>query len=96
MGGYSGVCTYVCRPHHTTDLLHGVQVRTQTTVHRKDLLIDNGGNRQTVETIRKCFPQFDVVSALALIVKPVYTVDGGAFVISSKNEEVLGVLDLVC
>jgi hypothetical protein len=65
-------------------------------VHCKNLLVDDGCNWQAVEAIGECLPEFDVVTTLALIVEPVYSVDAGAFVIAAQHEEVLGVLDLVC
>ena len=65
-------------------------------MHGEDLLIDDSGDRKAVEAVRESLPQLDVVATLALIVETVDAVDGCAFVISSQNEEVLGVLDLVC
>jgi len=89
-------CTYVSGSHYAADLFHRVKVRTQTTMHREDLLINNGSDWQAVEAIRKSFPQLDVVSALTLVIKPINTVDRCAFVISSENEEVFRIFDLVC
>ena len=88
--------TYVGRAHDTPDLLHGVEVGAQATVHGEDLLINDGGNGQAVEAVGKCLPQLDVVASLALIVETVDAVDGGTLVVAAQNEEVLGVLDLVC
>ena len=34
-------------------------------MHGEDLLVDNGGNRETIEAIRKRLPEFDVVPPLA-------------------------------
>ena len=34
-------------------------------MHGENLLVDDGGDWQTVETIGKCFPQLDVVPPLA-------------------------------
>lgn len=65
-------------------------------MHGEDLLVDDSGDRQAVEAIRKSLPELDVVTTLALIVEAVDTVDGGALVVSSQDEEVLGVLNLVC
>ena len=31
----------------------------------EDLLVHNGGDGETVETVGECFPQFDVVASLA-------------------------------
>jgi hypothetical protein len=88
--------THICGPHHPTDLLHGVQIRAQAAMHGKDLFIDDGSNGQTVEAIRECLPQLDVVPPLAFVIKPIDTVDRGTLMIPTKDEEVLGILDLVC
>ena len=87
--------THIRWAHHTPDLLHGVEVGTETTVHGEDLLVNDRSNGQAVEAIRKSLPQLDVVPALALIVEAVDTVDGRAFVVAAQHEEVLRVLDLV-
>jgi len=87
---------YISRAHDAADLLHGIEVWTQTSVHCKDLLIDDGCNWQAVETVCECFPQLDVVSSLAFVVETVNSVDRCTFVIASQNEEVFGVFDLVC
>lgn len=65
-------------------------------MHGEDLLVDNSGDRKAVEAVSECLPELDVVSALALVVETIDTVDGGTLVVSSENEEVLRVLDLVC
>lgn len=52
-------------PHHPPDLLHALQVWAQTAVHGEDLLVDNSGDGQAVEAVRKRLPEFDVVSPLA-------------------------------
>ena len=36
--------TYVSGAHDTSDLLHGVEVGAQATVHGEDLLVNDGGN----------------------------------------------------
>jgi hypothetical protein len=64
-------------------------------VHGEDLLIDDGGNGKAVEAVGESLPKLDVVSALALIVETVDTVDRGTLVVTTQNEEVLRVLDLV-
>ena len=65
-------------------------------MHGEDLLVNDGSNGQAVETIGKSLPQLDVVPSFAFVVEAVDSVDGGAFVVSSQDEEVLGILDLVC
>lgn len=64
-------------------------------MHGEDLLVDDGGNGQAVEAVGESLPQLDVVSSFALVVEAVDTVDRGALVVATENEEVLGVLDLV-
>lgn len=64
-------------------------------MHGEDLLVDDSSNGQAVEAVGEGLPQLDVVSSLALIVKAIDTVDGGTLVVTTQNEEVLGVLDLV-
>jgi len=88
--------THVCWSHDAPDLLHGVQVWAETTVHGEDLLVDDSGDGETVEAVRECLPQLDVVAALALVVEAVDAVDRRAFVVAAEHEEVLRVLDLVC
>ena len=88
--------THIGGSHHAPNLLHGVEIWAETAVHGEDLLVDDGGNGQAVEAVGKGLPQLDVVSSFALIVEAVDAVDGGALVVAAENEEVLGVLDLVC
>jgi hypothetical protein len=92
--GKSGL-TYISRTHNATDLFHRVQVWTQTTVHGEDLLINDGGDGQAVEAISERFPEFDIISALALIVETIDTVNRGTLMVTAEDEEVLRVLDLV-
>ena len=88
--------TYVRGPHDTPDLLHRVEVRAETAVHGEDLLVDDSGDGQAVEAVRKCLPQLDIVTPLTLVVEAVDAVDGRALVVAAQHEEVLRVLDLVC
>ena len=87
---------YICRAHYAADLLHGIEIRAQSTMHCEDLLINDCCNGQAVETIGEGLPQLDVVSPFAFVVKPIDSVDGGALVVSAQNEEVLRIFDLVC
>ena len=52
-------------------------------MHAEDFIIDDGGNGQAIESVCESFPEFDVVSSLAFVVKAVNSVDGSALVISS-------------
>ena len=75
MASKHGAETYISRAHDTANLLHGVEIRTETTVHREDLLINYGSNGQAVEAVGKCLPELDIVSSLTLIIEAVDTVD---------------------
>lgn len=48
--------SYVCGSHYTTNLLHRVKIRAETTMHRKDLLVNDGSDRQAVEAVREGLP----------------------------------------
>lgn len=75
--------TYISRPHHTTNLLHRVQIRAKATMHGEDLLVNDCCDWQAIEAVGKGLPQLDVVPSLALIVEAIDTVDGGTLMISS-------------
>lgn len=64
-------------------------------MHGENLLVNDSSNGKAVEAVGESLPELDVVSALALVVETVDTVDRGALVVSTQNEEVLRVLDLV-
>ena len=55
----------VCRSHDPSDLLHALEIRTETSMTTEDLLVHNGCDGQTVEAVSEGFPQFDVVASLA-------------------------------
>jgi hypothetical protein len=44
-----------------------MQVRTESAVTTKDLLVDDGRHWQTVEAVGECFPQLDVVPPFACL-----------------------------
>jgi hypothetical protein len=64
-------------------------------VAAEDLLVDDGGQRQTVEAVDEHPPHLHAVASLALVEEAVDAVDSLALVIASQKEEVLWVLDLV-
>jgi hypothetical protein len=76
-------------------LLHRVEVRAEATVHGENLLVDDSGDRKAVEAIGERLPKLYVVATLALVVEAIDSVDRGALVVTSEDEEVFGVLDLV-
>ena len=87
--------THISRAHNPADLLHRVEIKAQTTGHGKNLLVDDSGDRKAVEAIGERLPKLYVIATLALVVESIDTVDGGALVVTSEDEEVFGVLDLV-
>lgn len=64
-------------------------------MHTKNFLINDGSNWEAVETICESLPELDVITTFALVIKPIDTIDGGALVVSSQEEEVLGVFDFI-
>ena len=64
-------------------------------MHGEDLLVNNGGDGKAVEAVCKRLPKLDVVATLAFVVETVNTVNRGTLVVSSKNEKVFGIFDLV-
>jgi hypothetical protein len=66
---------YICWAHDPADLLHGVEIRAQPTVHSEYLLVNDSCDGQAVEAICEGFPQFDIVPPLALIVEAIDAVD---------------------
>lgn len=65
-------------------------------MHAEDLLINDTGNWQAVKAVCECLPQLDTVASLALVVKSIYSVNGGALMVATKDEEIVRVFDFVC
>ena len=64
-------------------------------MHAQDLVVDQGRNGQAIKTVCEDLPQLDAMTALALIVKAVDSIDRCTLVISAQQEEILWVLDFV-
>ena len=64
-------------------------------MHAENFLVDQSGDWEAVEYIREDLPESDGVPTFALIVEPIDSVNLGALVVSSEQEEVLRVLHLV-
>ena len=56
---------HVRGPHYTPDLLHGLEVGTQSAMTAENLLIDDGRHRETVEAVGEGLPEFDCVAPFA-------------------------------
>ena len=61
----------------------------------ENLLVNDGCDWQTVKTVSERFPKFDIVPALALVVKPIYPIYASALVIASQQEKIFRVFDFV-
>jgi hypothetical protein len=71
------------------------KTRRETTVDTEDFTGHNRSNWEGVESIDEGLPDLDVATTLALIIEPINTGNVGAFMVSSKQEEVLRVFELV-
>jgi hypothetical protein len=86
---------HISGSHDVFDLLELFEFGTQTSMHAENLLVDQRGHWQAVEHVREDLPESDGIPAFTLIIKPVNAVDLGALVVTTKQEEVLRVLDFV-
>lgn len=82
-------------PDNLADLVHIFEFRAKSTVHADDLVIQNGHHGKAVEAIGENLPEFNGVPPLALVIEAVDPVDTSTLVVSSREEEILGVFDLV-
>ena len=64
-------------------------------MHAKDLLINDRTHWQTVENVRKDFPELDGVSSFTFVIKTVDAVNLGTLVIASQQEKIFWELNLV-
>jgi len=81
--------------YNTLHLVKACQFWAEATMCAEDFLVDHGSTREAVEAISESLPEFDAKPALALIIKPVDTINRGTLVVASKNEEIFRVLDFV-
>ena len=86
---------YVLRTILLVDHVQLVEVGAESTVHTEDLVVDHSADREHIEAEAKLFPDLNVVSSLALIIKSIHSIDRLALVVASQKIEMLGVLDLV-
>lgn len=85
---------HVGRSSDFAELVELVKVRTQTTMHAQNLVINQSGNWQAVEHVNELLPDFDRESSLAVVVESVHSVNLGDLMVTSEQEEVFRVLDL--
>mmetsp|Transcript_47027 Transcript_47027/g.132279 ORF Transcript_47027/g.132279 Transcript_47027/m.132279 type:complete len:268 (-) Transcript_47027:27-830(-) len=86
---------HVGRAHQAPDLLEVGYLWGEASVHANDLLVDEAADWQAIEHVAELLPELDIVSSLTLVVESVYPCDGGALVVSTELEEVVGELYLV-
>jgi hypothetical protein len=86
---------HICGSHNSLDLFETAKFWAKSSMHAKNFLVNDSCNWETVETISKCFPELDVVASLALIIESIDSVDGCALVVSSEEEEIFWILDLI-
>jgi len=74
----------------SVDLFHACKLWTKTSVHAEYFFVYNCSHWQTIKTVNKGSPEFDVVSSLAciiglvtFIIEAVHSIDSGALMISS-------------
>lgn len=65
-------------------------------MHGEYLFVDDGSDGEAVETVCERLPELDVVSSLTFVVETVDPIDRGTLVVATEDEEVFGILDLVC
>lgn len=82
-------------PHDVFDLVEVFQLGAEASMHAENLLVNKSGHRKAIEDVTEHAPESDGIPTLALIVEAVDSINLCAFMIASKKEEVLGILDLI-
>ena len=82
------------RANNTLYLIQTSQLWTQSTVHAKDLLVNESGTRKAVEAVRER-PELNSKSPLAFTVECIDMINQGTLMVSAKDEEVLWVQYLI-
>ena len=77
------------------DLLKVVELRRKATMDAEDLVIYYSSHWETVEALDKLLPQLQRIPSFALVIKSINSIDGATFVISSQEEEIFRVLNLI-
>lgn len=68
---------------------------TESSVHAKDAVWHNGGNRVEIEAVWYDFPCFNVEPSLALVVEAIELIELAGLVVAPEEEEVVGAFDFV-
>ena len=89
------VLGHLSRSSDLLELGDGHKLGAESTMHAKDLVVDEGSDWHAIEDILEFLPDADGVTAFALVVEAIDAVDLAALVIASQEEEVLLELNLV-
>ena len=87
---------HISGSHDFLDLVQVGELWGKAAVHAQNLVIDDCSHWEAIKAISKSLPELDVISSLALVVESVDTVDGGALVVASEQEEVLWIFYFIC
>ena len=60
-------------PDDAVDLVDSSELGTEPTVHAKNAVFNQSGNRHAVEAVDEGLPEFDVVSTFACLTKKVHS-----------------------
>ncbi len=64
-------------------------------MHADDFVINNSRTGEAVKSIAESLPQLDTETTTALVIETVDPVDSGTFMVSSEDEKVFRVLNLI-
>lgn len=79
---------------YSADVIQGVQLRRQPTVYAQELFVHDSGERERAERVHACFVDPVGVLVLAFQLEREVVRKMPAFVVSSEQEERIGVPDL--
>jgi hypothetical protein len=64
-------------------------------VNTEDPFVNGSAERKLVEDVAEDLPNFDVVATLALVVEAVNSGNGGALMVTTEKEKVVGIIAFV-
>jgi len=85
----------ISRSHYSLDLIQSWKFWRETSMHTKNLFINDCSNRETIETVSEGLPEFYVIPSLTFIIEAIDSVNWCTFMITSQKEEVLRILYLI-
>lgn len=83
---------YLLLSINDTDLIECIDARTESPVHGKDFILDNGGETEVIKDFSAISPYIDrPVFSQTFIVEAVDLCDLSTFVISADESDAIGV-----